>query len=611
MLSLVFVLAALLATREVSSPDVGFHLAAGARILDGHGWPQGDPFTYTVPDHPYIDTSWGYQVVLATAERLGEAPALVLLHVLLVLGTFVLVCSTARLAPASPGVLTLLLGLGVLASEMRFEVRPELWSWAFLALVLQLLERRRTRRAAPLWLLPVIFLVWANSHALFVLGLIALAAYLAGTALEARRLDRGLARWSSVALLACFLNPYGWRGVSFPLTLATRFTPENPFNQSIGEFRSPFALGLSEQFPFHPRLPIFAFRVLFVLALLAVIPLWRRRRFAAVLLWLPFAYLSFKMVRNMPLLAVTALPGTASAFVLDAHSALARAARRLFSAALALAGVGAVVLSLLVVHDAYYISNRREDRFGLGFSPLTEPIAATAFAARAGLDGPVLNHLNFGGYLIWARGRPVFIDGRLEVMGEAFYDEYRRILEDPQALEPAVARYGITWCIFPYRVAPRLLGRVSSDPHWVLVHVDPLAAVFARSGAGPPALELGRAPSAPPEVERLPGLGGGPRRGSGSRLWHGLWRSERFPTESFYLGLFHYWRGETVRAAALFADAVRESGGAYYEIYQNLGSALYRLERPEQAAACYRVVLEGDPKNRVARERLAEIERAR
>ena len=71
----VLLVLALGALREVASPDIGFHLKAGNHILDGNGWPRTDPFTYTVTDHAYIDTSWGYQVALAVVERVAARHA--------------------------------------------------------------------------------------------------------------------------------------------------------------------------------------------------------------------------------------------------------------------------------------------------------------------------------------------------------------------------------------------------------------------------------------------------------------------------------------------------------------------------------------------------------
>jgi tetratricopeptide (TPR) repeat protein len=280
----------------------------------------------------------------------------------------------------------------------------------------------------------------------------------------------------------------------------------------------------------------------------------------------------------------------------------------------AAAGVS-LLLGLRVWHDAYYIASRRPDRFGVGLNRAVLPADAAAYATRARLDGRMLNHLNFGGYLMWALPEPVFVDGRLEVIGEAFYEHYRSALASPEALEAAVARYAIGWIVFPYKTNPQLLGRLSRDRRWRLAYFDHLAAIFIRDGpqasakVEPATLQATAGEPPPlPHVAELPGLGGGPRLAGVRQRWSSLLARERFPEEPFSHGLFHYFRGEPRRAAPQFALAVRASGGAYYEIYNNLGSALFRLGRWKDAAACYRVVLEDAPQNEVARKRLAEIE---
>src|ERR1700675_1653120 len=88
LLLLAFALVGLLAFRQVGSVDIGFHLTAGSHILAGDGWPRHDSFTYTVNDHDYVDTSWGFQVLVALVERAAGAHGLVLLVVALVLGIF-------------------------------------------------------------------------------------------------------------------------------------------------------------------------------------------------------------------------------------------------------------------------------------------------------------------------------------------------------------------------------------------------------------------------------------------------------------------------------------------------------------------------------------------
>jgi hypothetical protein len=230
------------------------------------------------------------------------------------------------------------------------------------------------------------------------------------------------------------------------------------------------------------------------------------------------------------------------------------------------------------------------------------------------LTGRVLNHLDFGGYMMWARDRPVFIDGRLEVVGEEFYDFYRSALDSPERLESTVASYGIEWFVFPYRARPKLVESLSRDRRWRLAYVDHLAVAFVREGPGAAALvdrtvrELSSAATVP-DLADVPGLGAAGRPSAAAGWLAGLVHRIEFPTEPFYLGLFHLYRGEPAAAATRFADAVRASDGRWYETYHNLGGALYRLGALEPARRCYEIVLDEEPDQRTAAQRIAEIDR--
>ena len=602
--------------RQVASLDAGFHLSVGNSILAGDGWPETDRFTFTVNDHEYIDTSWGYQVSLALIERAFGAPGMVLFHVVLVLATFALLLFTVGLAAGDqPGLLPLLF-LGVVAGEMRYEVRPELLSYFFLALVLYLLHRHAAGRSTPLWLLPMLFLVWANCHSLFVLGWVALACCLAGTWLRDRRLDRPLLGWVAASVGVALINPYGWKGVIFPFTLGTRLAESNVFAQGIGEFQSPFDLPITAARPFFPWAPILAYLALFAIVVLTLLPLLRGRRYFSFLLALPFLYLSAQMVRNLPLLVVVCLPGAAwglaSSKLLRHWARDERVTNVLRPAVVAIVALAAVLLGLRLYNDAYYVDARRNDRFGLAWNRRALPIDATDYLQHAGLTGRGLNHLNFGGWLMWAGGEPVFIDGRLEVIGEEFYGYYRNAFSSESGLEAAVRRYEIGWVIFPFKVARSLLQRLSSDPRWRLVYYDPMAVIFVRADRFRPEMthDSVRAlanPLSPVDLRALPGLDE-PRIGPLRHRLAGLFTRQSYPDDSFGRGLFHYFRRSARRAAPFFADSVRESGGAYYEVYHNLGAALFRLGRDREARECFRIVVAEAPGNEKARERLEQLE---
>ena len=280
--------------------------------------------------------------------------------------------------------------------------------------------------------------------------------------------------------------------------------------------------------------------------------------------------------------------------------------------------------------DAYYLGSRRPQRFGWGWNRQELPIEAADHALRARLPERVLNHLNFGGYLMWALPQPVFIDGRLEVVGEKFFKEYREALATEPALEACVARYGIRWIIFPYAMSAELLGRLSKDARWRLAYKDHLAAIFVREGPGAAALvdpallrELGSraAAAAPPDVNResptgaaialgsLPGLGGSERLTPMARWIGGLLFAQQFPVDDFNASLFYLFRGDLDPAQQRVSRAIARSGGAYYEMYSDLGAILYRKKELAEARRCYALVLQERPADRLARDRIAAIDR--
>ena len=607
-LTVMFVFLGLLALRQVGDPDAGFHLKAGTSILSGHGWPRTDSFTYTLSDHPYRDTSWGYQVLLVLSHSVAGAPGMVVFHLILLAALFLLIYKTARLASVDPATLVVLFGAGILASEVRYDIRPEALSYLFLAGLLYVLHRRALGWTAPLWVLPLLLWLWANCHALFVLGWAALACTVAGLWIRDRRPDKPLILWTGASLLTPFVNPYGMKGVMFPFSLLTRFQGGNAFGGSIGEFTSPFALHLTPQNPFYAHWPIWTFRVLVILAGTAFVVLLGKRKYWAALVILIFLPLEAGMIRNMPLLAATALPAMIWALPVSGLrriSGLGEPGARFARGALAGAAVGmALMLGMRILTGAYYGSMRRSERFGWTWSRVELPFDAADYVKRAGLNGPMFNHLNFGGALMWALPQRVFIDGRLEMTGEDFYQRYREALISTEALERLAAEYGFQWIIFPYTAEPDFLSRLSADPHWRLGYVDGLAAVFVREGPDAQRLvdriSTGRRPPVTDGLETLPGIGG-PARASPLLRWlSGLVLSTPYPWDLKDLGMFYYFRNDFARAEAWFRAALAAGGAEYDELYLNLGSALLLQQKYDEAAACYEVVLQEDPENRIA-----------
>ena len=68
--------------------------------------------------------------------------------------------------------------------------------------------------------------------------------------------------------------------------------------------------------------------------------------------------------------------------------------------------------------------------------------------ASAGLDGPVLNSIRFGGYLMLS-GIPTFIDGRADLFGDAFLARDAAASAGiGTALPDLLEEYAIAWTLF-------------------------------------------------------------------------------------------------------------------------------------------------------------------
>jgi tetratricopeptide (TPR) repeat protein len=248
--------ASVLACQELSDADAWWHLRSGQWILENRHLPSRDPFSFASSDREWIDLHWGFQISLALAYRLGGVAGMILLASASC-GVTLLIAMTARIRDWPACVFAAAWVPALLVMCTRLPPRPEVFSLAFIATYMAVLLRC-DRRPALAWALPAIQILWVNSHGLFVLGPLILAAYLADGALRTLRGRRGDwepadctgPRWwmhiglaSAAVVVACLVNPYGVRGALFPLELFPKIGPQGGiYKANIVEFYYPSKL---------------------------------------------------------------------------------------------------------------------------------------------------------------------------------------------------------------------------------------------------------------------------------------------------------------------------------------------------------------------------------
>ena len=242
-------LTVLLCLFPVHEFDVWWHLKTGELIVTGHSIPKTDPFSYTAQGRPWITHEWLAEVLFYGIHRLGGIDALVLFKALLAalaigLGAWAALLGPGRRDALAATALGALLA-GPMIAPRAFE-RPHMLTAVFLGVVLVLLraESLTGRRRWRIALVPL-FLLWANIHSGFVLGLGLIVAYWFGEAISPRLGERRPSsacnwkeRWGvlAAACVAALINPHHVHAFLYPFNLVGR----QEVTETIVELRSIF-----------------------------------------------------------------------------------------------------------------------------------------------------------------------------------------------------------------------------------------------------------------------------------------------------------------------------------------------------------------------------------
>jgi hypothetical protein len=202
-----------------ADPGVGRHLRTAEVILATHQVPRTDPLSFTKPGQPWFDYEWAFEATIGELGRVGGLGLVCAFCTAIFAATILGVYRMLLQAGLSVTPMVLVTGLAFLTLHMHFAVRPLLFTYLFMALVVEVWNRQREPRRIDWILLPIIFVAWANLHAGWAAALVFLSGSVAG-----RIVDRFLKRvdgeeapvipWIGLILLctlATWFNPWGWK----------------------------------------------------------------------------------------------------------------------------------------------------------------------------------------------------------------------------------------------------------------------------------------------------------------------------------------------------------------------------------------------------------------
>jgi hypothetical protein len=447
--------------------DTGWHLATGAWIVAHGAVPRVDPFSFTAAGHPWIAHEWLSELVMYGVFRVAGWSGLMLLFGVALAALYAQVALYLRRwqSPAAAALTIVYMSIGLMPFLLA---RPHLLALPILAgWLIALMRAREQDRAPPLWL-AAIMLVWANAHGSFVFGL-ALAGVFAFEALVTAPPERRLQvliRWGAfglVSLLASLVTPSGVEGLLYPF-----YVNGLALLPLINEWKPANFAGISG---FEVVLLSTLF---FLLYRPAPIPLVR------LLLLLGVLHLGLEHMRQqMVLMVVGALVLAEPIGRAWSSGALPRAPilAQSWRDRRELAPIFAVGLLLFVGAAGYraIVPFERPDSYGV-------PITAMRHIPPALRAKPVFSEYSFGGLLIFNGIRP-YIDGRSDMYGDAFTQDYMKTLQgDAARWRAAEAKWKIAWTILPPDLP--LVAILDKEKGWRRAYADKWAVIHVSDRAG-------------------------------------------------------------------------------------------------------------------------------
>jgi hypothetical protein len=482
MLVTLFALLFVLATRIPIDTDTWWHLRSGEHTLT-QGMIYEDPFSHSKQGEPWINHSWGAQIVLYGFWRLAGNVGLALyVSLLAVAGMGVLY----RLCAGNVYLRAFALILGASTAAVFWSPRPHMLSFFLSTVLLYLLFTYKQRRADRLWLIPPLMLVWGNLHAGFSIGFIFLAGMIAGEVLgnifNRNGADvippagiRKLIIVGLVSAAALVVNPYGVQMLLVPFETVSI----GPLRDFIQEWNSP-------NFQERQTWPFIAL----LLGLLgAVGASGKRLDWTHFVLIAGTAFMALTAGRQIAVFAVVATP--VLTYHLDAmlqergwtlrpvqRVSLRQARLNLLLLVAILIGALASVVAVLEPETVEEAQRRYL------------PVAVAEYIAAEEPPGPVFNSYNWGGYLMFALPEyPVYVDGRTDLYRDEFLLRYLRTASGGDGWRETLDQDGINTVIIEARSGLARLLAVDAD--WARVypdHEDENAVIYIRrtepTGAG-------------------------------------------------------------------------------------------------------------------------------
>ena len=465
------------ALQPITDPDFWWHLKTGEYIIQNHGIPHTDMFSWTRLGSEWVAHEWLSEVFMYGVFRIAGFAGLIVVFALLVTASFWVVYLRFRSGFGHPVIVAVALLLGAIATTLVWGARPQIFTLLFASLFLYILDGYYQKTSdKAIWLLVPLMILWVNLHAGWALGLALIALTLFGILLDVLlgTESRDTLKKRAPALLgvlivcgaAVCVNPNGTRMYSYPLETLT----SESMMLFIREWKSP---------DFHqPHFQAVLILLLATFFMLALSP--KRERPGRLLMLVAMSFAMLRSGRNVPFFALVATPlfaehlwewlkeqPWASGMIATPESGKRSIPRIAINSLIIV--VALIFCALAAQRAAAEQPSMEQQQF---------PKAAVDYMKQERLPQPIFNEYAWGGYLIW-RLYPdyrVYIDGRADVFGDKLVAEFIQVNDGKPRWRELLQQYGTKTVLVKHDSA--IASLLGEDSRWQKVFEDKQAVIL-------------------------------------------------------------------------------------------------------------------------------------
>jgi len=482
---------------DFTSLDLGRHLENGKIVWSQPSVLFKNFYSYTEPNLAFINHHWFSGVIFYLFYLIGGFKILTLLNIMIgvltVLIIFKLIVKKSNFIFAGALILPVILLL-----NERVDIRPEMFSYFFIAVTYYLVEDFRASGYTKklIWLAPM-FLLWVNLHIYFFIGLFLISlAVLEQIILHFKDFFKleSSKKFFYIALLswaAALLNPNFIRGLIYPFNILKKYGYE------IVENKSPFYL---ETLMINYDILIFKILLGFLILSFVLFIVSKRRAYPVksgnagaklfngvnyynLALAVFFSAFACLYIRNLPLFGFIILPIIAQNYFIIAGYLKEKKVEIIILAAVSVIYI--FTLSL-IIYDNLGEKRFLNKNFGLGMNSAS--LDSIKFYRDNNLSGPIFNNYDLGSALIfWLYpSEKVFVDNRPEAYSIDFFSRiYKPMQEDSAKWQGLSDQYGINVIYFSHTDGTPWAGNFLTarlhDNNWPLVYFDDYTVIMLRN----------------------------------------------------------------------------------------------------------------------------------